>query len=243
MKGKFKGFLDSRIERPKALVQVNESKNEIYLYDEIGYWGTTADEFVGALALVDPNERLTVCINSPGGDIMDGVAIHNLLAGRGGVDVRIDGFAASIASVIAMAGDSVQMADTATFMIHNPWTFAMGDSRDLRKEAEVLDKLKTTLIKSYKRHTGLSDQEISDLMDQETWFTADEAKENGFITEVINSPEQGEGANNRFDLSIFRNAPERFRKQKAEQPTNSGDGDPGDLRRYFFKLRHQQNLL
>lgn len=243
MKSRFKAFLNNRIERPKAFVQVVEDKNEIFLYDEISYWGISADDFVQALNQTDPSKRLTVCINSPGGDIMDGVAITNLLIARGDVDVRIDGIAASIASVIAMAGENVQMADNATMMIHNPWTFIYGDAEELRKEADVLDTLKTTLVKTYRRHSHLSEEEIGGLMDADTWMTADEAKERGFITEIVNLAEPAESDAVNFDLSIYRNAPERFRLKKQEQPTNSGGDDRSGHHRQLFKLRHQINQL
>lgn len=238
---KFRAIANKRIERPKSLVQVNATSNEIFLYDEIGFFGITATDFISALNDTDQNQRLTVRINSPGGDITDGVAIMNNLAERD-VDVQIDGFAASIASVIAMAGDSVRMAENATFMIHNPWTIVAGDAAVLRKEAATLDLFKATLVSSYQRHTDLSPDEISNLMDAETWMTAEQALEKGFITE-IGSQGNAQAQLNNFDLSIFRNAPERLRTKKEEQPTNSGAGGSDDLRRYFFKLRHQQNLL
>ena len=127
-------------------------------------------------------------------------------------------------------------------MIHNPWTFVAGDAAVLRKEAATLDLFKATLVTSYQRHTDLPPDEISNLMDAETWMTASQALEKGFVTK-IGTQGPAEAKLNRFDLSIFRNAPERFRKQKEEQPTNSGAGGSEDLRRYFFKLRHQQYLL
>lgn len=242
MKHKYQAFLQNRADRPKAAVQVNVESNEIFLYDEIGYWGITAQDFIQSLALTKRSERLTVCINSPGGDIFDGVTIANLLISRGDVDVRIDGFAASIASVIAMAGETVQMAENATFMIHNPWTFVGGDARELRKEAEVLDTLKVTLVGTYQRHTDLSSEEISTLMDDETWLNAAQALEQGFVTEVINKNEEASTSAKAFDLSIYRNAPERLRKtRKTEQPTNSGGGDSRELRRILFQLRHRTN--
>ena len=242
MKNKYRAFIENRVDRPKAQVQVNVDSNELFLYDEIGYWGITAQDFIQALALARQSERLTVCINSPGGDIFDGVTIANLLINRGDVDIRIDGFAASIASVIAMAGDTVQMAENATFMIHNPWTWVLGDAEELRKEAAVLDTLKTTLISTYQRKTDLSPEEISTLMDAETWMTAEEALEKGFINAVVNKSDEGETNALAFDLSIYRNAPERLRRgQKGRQPTNSGGGDSEELRRKLFDLRHRTN--
>ena len=241
-RAKYRNILEQRIDRPSNLAQVNPEKNEILIYEEIGFWGVTAGDFSEALKATDPNERLTVGLNSPGGDIFDGVAIMNTLVGRGNVEIRIDGFAASIASIIAMAGDRILMAENAAFMIHNPWTVVGGDAESLRKEAEVLDKLKTTLIKSYQRHVTTTESELSRLMDEETWFTADEAKDVGFVTEIINSVESSSIAQNRFDLSLYRNVPETFRKKQRQSKTNSGGEDAESLRRYHFQLRHRTNM-
>lgn len=158
---------------------------EIYVFDEIGYWGVTAKDFARDLKEVKPNGSIDLHINSPGGSVTDGIAIFNLLKNHSAtVNVVIDGLAASMASVIAMAGDTITMPENALMMIHNPWGGAMGDAEELRKTADVLDKMKSALISAYVNKTGKDTAEISALMDSETWMTGAEAVEMGFATQV-----------------------------------------------------------
>ena len=182
---------------------------EIMIYDVIGedFWG----EGVSAKGFADDVKDLKVDvinlhINSPGGSVFDGVAIYNLLKShKARVNVQIDGMALSIASVIAMAGDSITMAANAMMMIHDPWTMVMGSADDMRKEADTLDKVKASLITSYGR-TGKDSGVIADLMSEETWLTAQEAIDMGFadaLTEKVN-------ISNSFDLSGFRHAPKNL---------------------------------
>lgn len=158
---------------------------EIYVFDEIGYWGVTAKDFARDLKEVKPNGAIDLHINSPGGSVTDGIAIYNLLKNHPStVNVIIDGLAASMASIIAMAGDTITMPENALMMIHNPWGGAMGDAEELRKTADVLDKMKSALISAYVNKTGKDAEEISALMDDETWMTGSEAVEMGFATQV-----------------------------------------------------------
>lgn len=130
--------------------------------------------------------NITVRINSPGGDVFAGVTIMNMLKDRaGGTTIIVDGLAASIASVIAMAGDKIIMNTGSMMMIHNAWTFAAGDSQELRKVADQLDKIGESIISVYADRTGLGDEELKELLDAETWMTADEAVEYGFADEAI----------------------------------------------------------
>ena len=120
---------------------------EIYVYDEIGFWGITAKDFARDLKELDPKGEINLRINSPGGSVTDGIAIYNLLKNhKAKVNTFVDGLAASMASVIAMAGDTITMPENALMMIHNPWGGAMGDADELRKTADVLDKMKTALV-------------------------------------------------------------------------------------------------
>jgi ATP-dependent protease ClpP protease subunit len=177
---------------------------EIHIIDFIGGWiddainrmwneeiGVTARAFVEQLSkLGDEVKSLVVHINSPGGDVWGGVNIANALReqqlskGRK-VETVVDGLAASIASVIAMAGSKVTMADNALFMVHNPWSIALGEAADMRKAAEMLDTVREQIVATYKWHADLEDDEIRALMDAETWMTAAEAKDKGFVTDVI----------------------------------------------------------
>lgn len=180
---------------------------EIYIYEQIGedYWaeGVTAVNFVNELNTISAPE-IHLHINSPGGSVFDGVAIHNALKRHPAkVTTYVDGLAASIASIIAIAGDKVVMASNSLFMIHNPWGGVVGDATEMRKMAEVLDKIGETLVNAYEERTGMDRQTIVEAMNDETWYTADEALAAGFIDEVTGAIRAAAS----FDLSRFRHAP------------------------------------
>lgn len=177
---------------------------DIHILDLIGGWdddwiarnfgydmGVTARAFVEQLAALPENvKHLRVHINSPGGDVFAGVTIANALrdqqASKGRtVETIVDGIAASIASVIAMAGSTIRIADNGLMMIHNPWSIALGEAKDFRKAADELDTIRNTILATYKWHSELSDDELRALMDAETWMDADEAIANGFATEKV----------------------------------------------------------
>lgn len=127
-----------------------------------------------------------VYLNSPGGDCIAASQIYTMLMDyKGNVTIRIDGIAASAASVIAMAGTSVQMAPTSIMMIHNPMTIAMGNKEDMKKAIEMLDEVKESIINAYEIKTGLSRDKLSHLMDNETWMNAKRAVELGFADEIM----------------------------------------------------------
>lgn len=134
-------------------------------------------------------------INSPGGDCFAAAQIYTMISEyKGKVTVKIDGIAASAASVIAMAGDVVRMSPVANMMIHNPATIAWGDQREMRHQADVLDEIKESIINAYERKTGLSRTRLAKLMDEETWLSAYKAVELGFADEVIgDSTDDGAG--------------------------------------------------
>lgn len=130
--------------------------------------------------------NITVWINSPGGDCFAAAQIYNMLRDYGGkVTVKIDGIAASAASVIAMAGDEVLVSPVSMIMIHNPATVAMGDHNDMQKAIEMLDSVKNSIIDAYALKTGLSKGKLSSLMDNETWMDSSEAVKLGFADSVI----------------------------------------------------------
>lgn len=161
----------------------NQGETEIFLYDEIGSWGVTASAFAEATNGLTGD--ITLRINSPGGEVFDGVAIYNQLRSLDAkVKVVVDGVAASIASIIALAGDEVLIAENAMMMIHDPWSMAMGTAEDMRKSAGLLDKVKQTLITTYVNRTGKTGVEIAKAMTAETWFTAEEAVDFGLATSV-----------------------------------------------------------
>ena len=139
--------------------------------------------------LAEHKGDLTVVINSPGGDVFAGVAIYNAIKNRndGHVTVRVDGVAASIASVIAMAGDTIKMSLGSTMMIHKPWSMAMGDAEELAKTIELLNKLEGSIVDIYADRTGLDKEKIAELLAAETWLNPEEAVALGFAD---NAPEQ-----------------------------------------------------
>ena len=133
---------------------------------------------------------ITVWINSPGGDCVAAAQIYNMLIDyKGDVTVKIDGIAASAASVIAMAGTKVLMSPVSMMMIHNPMTIAMGDKAEMEKAIEMLSEVKESIMNAYEIKTGLSRAKISHLMDAETWMNANKAMELGFIDDVLSREE------------------------------------------------------
>jgi ATP-dependent protease ClpP protease subunit len=158
---------------------------EILLYDEIGAWGITAQQFAKDLKAVGDVSLINLRIHSPGGDVFEGTAIYNLLKNHPArVDVYIDGLAASMGSVIAMAGDTIYMPENAMMMVHKPWGISGGDADDMRRYAELLDKVEGTLIMAYVTKTGKSEDEIRGLLKSETWMNGREAVEAGFADQL-----------------------------------------------------------
>lgn len=167
-----------------ALEKSNDGTATIHLYDEVGAFGSGSKEFLADLAKLN-GQHIHLRINSPGGSVVEGTAIYNALRRhQGGLTVHIDALAASMASVIAMSGSPVYIADNALLMIHNPWTVSMGDSDQLRKEADLLDKLKSTLVNAYVRKTGMDQNQVAEMMDAETWLDAVEAVALGFADAI-----------------------------------------------------------
>jgi ATP-dependent protease ClpP protease subunit len=175
---------------------------EVSIYDEIGGWGVSAQSFLTEISGLK-GKRINLRLNSPGGSVIDGNAIYNALRRHvGGVTVYIDGLAASMASVVAMAGERVIMADNALMMIHNPWTVAVGNSDDLRKDADLLDKLKSGIRRAYAGATGMSEDEIQSMMDAETWLDPVQAVSLGFADEI--TPGLKAAANHRMQFDNYR---------------------------------------
>jgi ATP-dependent Clp endopeptidase proteolytic subunit ClpP len=177
---------------------------EIVIYDEIGAFGIPAKTFLDELKALGPIAELTVRINSPGGSVFDGIAIYNALKRHdAAITVWIDGIAASIASVIAMAGDEVVMPENAMLVLHDPSGLVAGTAADMRAMAEALDRMKAGMVAAYRDKSGRDDAEIEALMRDETWLSAQEAVELGLADRV----EQPVRMAAHFDLSRFRNAP------------------------------------
>lgn len=213
-RNKIKALLKSKSEPVKS------EGNDIYLYGVIGDLFDEADakSFIDRLNAIEGD--VTVRVNSPGGDVFDGMTIKNALRQhKGKVTVIVEGLAASSASFIALGGaDEIHMLEGSMLMIHNAWTLAIGDSKELRKTADDLEKTSDEIAKIYVRASGKELKEVQEAMDNETWLNAEEAKAFGFnvITENDEANIKDFGL-----LSVFNNVPEAYRiRAKAEKPKN-----------------------
>ena len=155
----------------------DSATGEVFIYDDIGpAWMGMIDASTVMAAIKGYEGRLTVRINSAGGSVDEAIAVYNALERhKGGVDVAIDSLAASAASYIAMVGKSISIADGGMVMIHSPWTLAMGNSSELRKTADILDKYEERIAGAYKKRMGLDDEAMKALLADETWYNATEA--------------------------------------------------------------------
>jgi ATP-dependent Clp protease protease subunit len=158
---------------------------EILIYDGIGqdFWGdgVTAKSFDKELKALGAPKTINVRINSGGGNVFDGIAIYNALARHSARKVvHVDGLAASIASVIAMAGDEILMGDGTFMMVHNAWSFAIGNAAEMRRTADLLDSVSGQIADIYVNRSGQNAKAVKALMDAETWMDADEAVKKGF---------------------------------------------------------------
>lgn len=218
--------------------------SEIELYDEIGMWGVTARDF--AAKLRDIAGDVVVRINSPGGNVFDGIGIFNELIAhkaKGTVRVEIMGIAASIASVVAMAGDEIAIAENGFLMIHNAWIVTGGNRHDLNETATVLAKIDGALARTYANKARLGIRTIAQMMDEETWLTGADAIAKGFATESL-TPAKAE-ANAAFDLSIFARAPEtlRWAEEAAVEPATIRDVERELMRDAGPRSRSQARAL
>lgn len=155
----------------------DKATGEMFLYDDIGpAWMGMIDASTVISALRDYSGKVILRINSAGGSVDDAIAIYNALERHnGGVDVAVDSIAASSASFIAMVGESITMSTSAVMMIHSPWTIAMGNSTELRKTAELLDKYQDRIAGAYKKRLKIDDEGMNALLAAETWYDAKEA--------------------------------------------------------------------
>ncbi|WP_227500695.1 ClpP-like prohead protease/major capsid protein fusion protein [Shewanella baltica] len=198
---------------------------ELMIYDEIGGWGISAQQFARDLQALGKVGTITARIHSPGGDVFEGMAIYNMIKGHPAHKVcYIDGLAASMASVIAMAFDEVIMPENAMMMVHKPWGGTLGDAEDMRKYADLLDKVEGNLVGAYQHKTGLSEDELHALLAAETWLTGREAVEKGFAN-TLTDPLQMAASLNSKRLKDFTNMPEALKNLFAPQ----GNSAPNPL--------------
>jgi HK97 family phage major capsid protein/ATP-dependent Clp endopeptidase proteolytic subunit ClpP len=194
---------------------------EILIYEEIGESffseGIGAKQFAEDLKALGEVDKIVLRINSPGGSVFEGLAIYNQLKGnRAEKEVHVDGIAASIASVIAMAGNTVIMPSNALMMVHDPSGLVVGTSEDMKKMAEALDKVKDSIITAYAAKTGMEKKDIGDLMSAETWMTAEEAVGWGFADREEEAVKMAAV----FDLTRynFKNPQEGIQKMEELKP-------------------------
>ena len=209
------------------LVKNDEEKSaELILYGSIGsdeYWDDISDKaFKQDIENLGDVENIILHINSPGGSVFSAVAIANTLKNhKAKITANIDGLAASAATIITSACDTVKMPKNALFMVHNPITFAYGNNQDMQKTLEMLNKVKNSIIETYLNKAKTDKETLSELMDNETWMSAEEAKEYGFIDEILDENVEKEVIENKliinnmaFDISRFKN----FKEKKIQEP-------------------------
>ena len=178
--------------RHLKVVNQDDGVTRIDLMDEIGYWGTTAQDFVDELLAID-SATIELHVNSPGGDVFDGVAIMNALADHPAtVNVVVDGLAASAASYIALAGDTVKMNRASQMMIHDAAGMCWGNAADMETMKALLDRISDTIAGIYADRAGGEAEDWRDLMRAETWYSAVEAVDAGLADEAVSGPKSAD---------------------------------------------------
>lgn len=189
--------------------------------DEYKDSDTSAAGFRDALKSLGDVKTINLHINSPGGSVFEGIAIYNMLKqSKAHINVYVDGLAASIASVIAMSGDTIFMPSNAMMMIHNPWTFAMGNAQELRKQADDLDRITQSSVQCYLEKAGdkLDQKTLKDLMDDETWLTAQQAVDYGLADEVMGANKAAACVDKQYS-KLFKHVPKQLIKEQAKGPS------------------------
>ena len=183
---------------------------DVYIFDEIGMGGVNAQGFIEEIKSFK-DSPMNLHINCVGGDVFDGMAIFNIIKKRTAkTTVYIEGIAASMGSVIALAADSVVMAENSLFMIHNAWGGAMGEAKEMKKTANLLDKISGEIADIYVKKTKLPYDKVKEMMDEETWLNAEEALELGFIDSISDAIKVAA----KYDVSKFKNITNKEIKNK-----------------------------
>ena len=227
---------------------------DLLIYDAIDdFWGVSAAAVADALTRAKDAKTIRVSVNSPGGDAFAGMAIYNTLRKHSAkVEVEIDGMAASAASLIAMAGDTIRMAKGAMMMIHAPWTITIGDATEHRSQADFLDKLAGQYIDAYVERSGSDEKQITKWVNDETWFDADEAVDAGLADEVMSRRKPDDEDEDKAAASLerspfarhvaasYRHIPARLQVRAQTIPprgaNNSPDGGGENMKRLFALL-------
>lgn len=214
----------------EAKQQGSQPIAELRIYDEIGFWGVTAKEFVQQLnAAAAEAEKIVVSINSPGGNVFDAFAIYNALVRHDlPVETRIDGVAASAASLVFMAGTERIMPENAMLMIHNAWIITAGTADELRNTAEMMDKVRDGIVAAYAR-SGEQEGEIIKMMNETTWMSALDAQSMGFCTMLENPVKIAASMNTVEVLERLKNTPQELldllAKSTKEDPKDRAKPD------------------
>jgi ATP-dependent Clp protease protease subunit len=193
---------------------IRAEAGKVYVYDVIDRdWGASAKGLIEALAPM-AGQPVALHINSPGGDVFEARAMVAAIRAHGApVSTYIDGLAASAATYLALAGDTVHITDGGLFMVHNSWTFSYGNKAELRSTADLLDKIDGTIAADYIRKTSATAEQVAAWMDAETWFTAAEAKAAGFVDQIDGAGDADKSA--RWNLSAYANAPKPAEPEAA----------------------------
>jgi ATP-dependent Clp protease protease subunit len=231
MKRKFWNWIKSESELDERTLFLNgEISDETWFGDEV-----TPKWFKDEL--YDGNGNITVWINSPGGDVFAAAQIYNMLCDyKGSVTVKIDGIAASAASVIAMAGNTVLVSPVAMMMIHNPATIAMGNTDDMKKAIDMLNEVKESILNAYERKTGMNRTKLSHMMDSETWFNAKKAVELGFADKILFAKEED-------DEEDDDKNPKPSKKEDGKDTGEDGNDDGDDEKEKKKKPPFQQDSI
>ena len=215
-----------RTKQPFNLVRNSIDEATVYIYDLIdSYWGVSASSFIEQLETVSDAKTLHVRLNSPGGDVFQGKAIAEAIKRFSGKTIaHIDSLAASAATSIAIACDEVEISPSAFFMIHNASGAVWGDKQAMREQADLLEKVESTIVAGYVNKTGKDAAEIVAWMDAETWFTADEAVANGFCDRLAATADKT--AHNTWNLAAYSKVPKALAEPAPSAPAADAAPQP-----------------
>lgn len=216
---------NAKLQKSPVNLVKNESEASLYIYDVIDpYWGVSALSVIDAIKQAGDAQVLNVYINSPGGDVFEGRAIMAELQRFAGKTIaHIDSLCASAATSIALACSEVSMSDGAFFMIHNASGLAWGDKNVMRETADLLEKVEGSIVGDYTKKTGKDEAKIVAWMNDETWFTAQEALDNGFIDRIA----EQKTTKNTWNLAAFDKAPKALlQKEPEKEPEKITNTEP-----------------
>ena len=233
MKRKFWNWVRDADSGERTLVLNGEISDETWYGDEV-----TPGLFREELSSCEGD--ITVWINSPGGDVFAAAQIYNMLMEyKGNVRVRIDGLAASAASVIAMAGGTVEMSPVAMMMIHNPATISIGDEHEMQKAIDMLSEVKESIINAYEIKTGMGRTKIANLMDAESWMNAKKAVELGFADSILFASQDAAVSEDEIEAMMFsRAAITNSLRSKFKSPKLDNRVDAELLKKRLFLIAH-----